>query len=108
MHATFSPNRTHRPVFMPYVEYACGGRLLFRTKSTDGAQHVPRIGEIVVLDERPYQVVDVEYWARRENGGEPRRTWPTVYVAQIDQDEWQRRLERRKERLESHVPPRRY
>ena len=33
---------------MPYVEYACEGRLLFRTETTETAQFVPRIHEIVV------------------------------------------------------------
>ena len=31
---------------MPYVEYACEGRLLFRTETTEGSQFVPRVHEI--------------------------------------------------------------
>lgn len=92
---------------MPYVDYACQGRLLFRTRYNGGRQHVPRIDEVVVLDERPYRVVDVEYWARREGNGEPLTTWPTVYLLAIEPADWQRRLERRREEAgEGHIPRR--
>jgi hypothetical protein len=93
---------------MPYVEYACEGRLLFRTETTEGAQVVPRIQEVVVIDDEPYVVVDVEYWARRLGSTDRRFVWPTVYVVPIDKEEWQRRLERRITRERGAGPPIRY
>jgi hypothetical protein len=93
---------------MPYVEYACEGRLLFRTETTEGAQVVPRIQEVVVIDDEPYVVVDVEYWARRLGSTDRRFVWPTVYVVPIDKEEWQRRLERRIARERGGGPPVRY
>jgi len=93
---------------MPYVEYACEGRLLFRTETTESAQFVPRIHEIVVIDDAPYQVVDVEYWARRLGSTDRRFVWPTVYLIPLAQDEWQRRLERRTVREKHGGPPVRY
>lgn len=92
---------------MPYVEYACEGRLLFRAEG-DGTQFVPRIHEIVVIDDKPYQVVDVEYWARRMGSGERRFVWPTVYVIPVPSDEWDRRLERRNPKVPVTTPPIRY
>jgi hypothetical protein len=93
---------------MPYVEYACEGRLLFRTETTEGAQFVPRISEIVVIDDEPYQVVDVEYWARRMGANDRRFVWPTVYVIPVPAEEWERRLERRNKRPDAGKPPLRY
>jgi hypothetical protein len=93
---------------MPYVEYACEGRLLFRTETTEGAQFVPRIHEIVVIDDEPYQVVDVEYWARKVGSNERRFVWPTVYVIPIANDDWKLRLERRNLREKPPGPPVRY
>lgn len=93
---------------MPYVEYACEGRLLFRTETTEGAQFVPRISEIVVIDDEPYQVVDVEYWARRMGANDRRFVWPTVYVIPVPAEEWERRLERRNTRPDAGKPPVRY
>ena len=93
---------------MPYVEYACEGRLLFRTETTEGAQFVPRISEIVVIDDEPYQVVDVEYWARRMGANDRRFVWPTVYVIPVPAEEWERRLERRSTRPDAGKPPVRY
>lgn len=82
---------------MTYVEFACEGRLLMRVPSVAPAAHVPRIGEVVVLDERPYEVVDVEYWARRPEGNrELAGTWPTVHVIPFAPERWERRLERRR------------
>lgn len=92
---------------MPYVEYACEGRLLFRTEA-DGFQYVPRIHEIVVIDDEPYQVVDVEYWARRMGATDRRFVWPTVYVIPVPADEWERRLERRNAKTPTGSPPVRY
>jgi hypothetical protein len=93
---------------VPYVEYACEGRLLFRTETTEGSQFVPRIHEIVVIDETPYMVVDVEYWARRMGSTDRRFVWPTVYVIPVPQEEWQHRLERRNTRESHGKPPVRY
>ncbi len=93
---------------MPYVEYACEGRLLFRTETTEAAQFVPRIHEVVVIDDEPYTVVDVEYWARRHGSSDRRFVWPTVFVVPLDSEEWQRRLERRHKRDKSGGPPVRY
>lgn len=93
---------------MPYVEYACEGRLLFRTETTEGAQVVPRIHEVVVIDDEPYQVVDVEYWARRLGSTDRRYVWPTVYVVPVEAEEWKRRLERRNTRERPGAPPIRY
>ena len=93
---------------MPYVEYACEGRLLFRTETTEAAQFVPRIHEIVVIDDEPYQVVDVEYWARRLGSTDRRFVWPTVYVIPLSNDDWKLRLERRNLREEPDGPPTRY
>ena len=93
---------------MPYVEYACEGKLLFRTETTEGPQIVPRIHEIVVIDEQPYQVVDVEYWARRLGSTDRRFVWPTVYVIPVSSDDWKLRLERRNRKAESTGPPVRY
>jgi hypothetical protein len=93
---------------MPYVEYACEGRLLFRTEASESAQFVPRIHEVVVIDDEPYQVVDVEYWARRIGSTDRRFVWPTVYVIPVDAEEWQRRLERRNVREKPDGPPLRY
>lgn len=93
---------------MPYVEYACEGRLLFRTETTEAAQFVPRIHEIVVIDEEPYQVVDVEYWARRLGPADRRLVWPTVYVIPVKAEDWERRLERRRLAEPHGQPPLRY
>ena len=93
---------------MPYVEYASEGRLLFRTESTDGGTYVPRIGEVVVIEESPYQVVDVEYWARRLGASDCRVVWPTVYVVPIAKEEWEQRLRRRVPREGEAKPPIRY
>lgn len=93
---------------MPYVEYACEGRLLFRTETTEGSQFVPRVHEIVVIDDEPYMVVDVEYWARRLGSTDRRFVWPTVYVIPIPAEEWQLRLERRNTRVVHGGPPLRY
>jgi hypothetical protein len=93
---------------MPYVEYACEGRLLFRTETTEAAQFVPRIHEIVVIDDEPYQVVDVEYWARRLGSTDRRFVWPTVYVIPLSNDDWKLRLERRNLKPKPAGPPVRY
>lgn len=93
---------------MPYVEYACEGRLLFRTETTEGAQFVPRMHEIVVIDDTPYQVVDVEYWARRMGATDRRFVWPTVYVIPVPTEDWELRLERRNSRTDHGKPPVRY
>lgn len=93
---------------MPYVEYACEGRLLFRTETTEAAQFVPRIHEIVVIDDEPYQVVDVEYWARRLGSTDRRFVWPTVYVIPLSNEDWKLRLERRNLREKPSGPPVRY
>lgn len=93
---------------MPYVEYACEGRLLFRTETTEGAQFVPRVHEIVVIDDNPYQVVDVEYWARKLGSNDRRFVWPTVYVIPVPPEEWTLRLERRNLREKPAGPPVRY
>mgnify|MGYP000846713154 CR=1 FL=1 len=93
---------------MPYVEYACEGRLLFRTETTESAQFVPRIHEIVVIDDEPYQVVDVEYWARKLGSNERRFVWPTVYVIPVASEDWKLRLERRNLREKPAGPPVRY
>ena len=93
---------------MPYVEYACEGRLLFRTETTEAAQFVPRVHEIVVIDDEPYQVVDVEYWARRLGSTDRRFVWPTVYVIPLSNEDWKLRLERRNARDKPEGPPVRY
>ena len=93
---------------MPYVEFASEGKLLFRTETTEGAQFVPRIHEVVVIDDKPYTVVDVEYWARRLGSGDRRFVWPTVYLVPLSAEDWQRRLERRVERKREGGPPVRY
>ena len=84
--------------------------MLFRTEMTDAALAVPRIDEVVVIDEQPYQVVDVEYWARRVDRTSDRRfTCPTVYVVPIHAQAWQIRLERRQLKKKfSKGPPQRY
>jgi hypothetical protein len=83
---------------MPYVEFACEGRLLFRTEASDSTPELPRIQEIVVIDDTPYVVIDVEYWARRLGATDRRQLWPTVYVAPIAPEDWALRLERRRAR----------
>ena len=93
---------------MPYVEYASEGRLLFRTETTEGAQFVPRIHEIVIIDDEPFQVVDIEYWARRMGTTDRRFVWPTVYVIPVAAKEWERRLERRNSKPDEGTPPVRY
>ncbi|MCA9694140.1 MAG: hypothetical protein R3A51_03225 [Nannocystaceae bacterium] len=93
---------------MPYVEYACEGRLLFRTETSESAQFVPRIHEIVVIDDVPYQVVDVEYWARRLGSSDRRLVWPTVYVLPVSADDWELRRERRHKRKSAGSPKIRY
>ena len=93
---------------MPYVEYASEGRLLFRTETTEAAQVVPRIHEIVVIDDEPYQVVDIEYWARRVGSHDRRVVWPTVYVIPLSDEDWKLRLERRNLKVKPAGPPVRY
>ncbi|MGB1275931.1 MAG: hypothetical protein ACPG77_09290 [Nannocystaceae bacterium] len=93
---------------MPYVEYACEGRLLFRTETSENSQFVPRVNEIVVIDDVPYLVVDVEYWARRLGSNDRRLVWPTVYVVPMQSEEWERRRERRIVRAPTEKPPKRY
>jgi hypothetical protein len=93
---------------MSYVEYACEGQLLFRSEVRDGPAHVPRIHEVVMIDDEPYQVVDVEYWARRVGSSDRRAVWPTVYLLPIDEAAWKRRQERRVSRADEGEPPIRY
>lgn len=93
---------------MPYIEYACEGRLLFRTETTEAAQVVPRIHEVVLIDDKPHQVVDVEYWARRLGANDRRMIWPTVHVVPISEEDWQHRLERRTVENLSPKSPKRY
>ena len=93
---------------MPYVEYACEGHILFRTETTEAAQFVPRIHEIVVIDDEPYQVVDVEYWARRMGSTDRRFVWPTVYMIPLSNEDWKLRLERRNKKEKPSGPPTRY
>lgn len=93
---------------MSYVEYACEGRLLFRAEVKESAPVVPRINEVVMVDDEPYQVVDVEYWARRVGASDRRMVVPTVYLLPIDPESWQRRLSRRAPRDETSAPPVRY
>ena len=92
---------------MAQVEYACQGRLLFRSELRDGAL-LPRINEIVVVEETAYVVIDVEYWARRLGTGDRRALWPTVYLAELGEDDWQLRLERRGRGLDQGETPKRY
>jgi hypothetical protein len=93
---------------MPNVEYACEGRLLFQTQTTEEAQFVPRIHEIVVIDDAPYQVVDVEYWARRAGSVDRRVVFPIVYLVPVSAADWAHRLERRTPRESEGKPPVRY
>jgi hypothetical protein len=93
---------------MPNVEYACEGRLLFRTETTEDVQFVPRIHEVVVIDDAPYQVVDVEYWAKRRLAPRPPARLPDVYVIPVSAAEWEQRLERRAPRAREGKPPVRY
>jgi hypothetical protein len=93
---------------VPHVEYACEGRLLFKTENMEGMPCVPRIHEVVVIDDEPYQVVDVEYWARRHGSTDRRHVLPTVYLVPVAPKEWERRLERRNKRPDSGEPPVRY
>lgn len=93
---------------MPNVEYACEGRLLFTTQTTDEAQFVPRIHEIVVIDDAPYQVVDVEYWAKRAGSVDRRLVFPIVYLIPVNAADWAQRLERRAPRESEGKPPVRY
>jgi hypothetical protein len=93
---------------MSYVEYACEGRLLFRAEAREGAVVVPRVNEVVMIDDEPYQVVDIEYWARRVGASDRRTVSPTVYLMPIDPESWQRRLARRQPREGGDAPPLRY
>ena len=93
---------------MATVEYACEGELLFRSEAKDGPPVVPRVSEVVMIDDEPYQVVDVEYWARRVGASDRRVVWPTVYVLPIDESSWKRRLERRIPTRSVEAPPVRY
>lgn len=94
---------------MAYVEYACEGRVLFRVEATDeSAVFVPRLHEIVVIDDKPYQVVDVEYWARRKGSTERRLVVPTVYLIPLAEEDWKLRLERRNARVKDGKSPVRY
>jgi hypothetical protein len=90
---------------MPQVEFACEGRVLFRAASGGDPEAIPRLHEVVVIDERPYQVIDVEYWARRLGATDRRTLWPVVHLVPIAEEEWQRRLQRRGPAVS---PPRRY
>ena len=49
--------------------------------------------EVVMVDDEPYQVVDVEYWARRVGASDRRMVVPTVYLLPIDAESWQRRVQ---------------
>lgn len=94
---------------MSAVEYACEGRLLFRAEAKDGVPVVPRVHEVVMVDDEPYQVVDIEYWARRVGSSDRRVVWPTVFLVPIDAEAWQRRLERRSPPKDAAgTPPVRY
>lgn len=94
---------------MSYLEFACEGRLLMRLPGPSGGEQVPRIGEVVVLDERPYEVVDVEYWARRPDGkGEKAELSPTVHVNPISAQRWEARLMRRQARKSARSGQGRY
>jgi hypothetical protein len=62
----------------------------------------------VVIDDAPYQVVDVEYWARRLGSSDRRLVCPTVYVIPVSASEWEQRLERRAPRAREGKPPVRY
>ncbi len=93
---------------LAYVEYACEGRLLFKTENTDGALVVPRIHEVVIIDDEPYQVVDVEYWARRLGSTDRRFVLPTVYLVPLSSEDWELRLDRRNRKPRDGSPPVRY
>jgi len=90
---------------MPYVEYVCEGRVLFRSAVAEEISVVPRLHELVVLDERPFQVVDVEYWSRRLGASDRRTVWPVVHVLALSDEEWEHRRTRRFPRAD---PPLRY
>jgi hypothetical protein len=66
------------------------------------------VHEIVVIDDEPFMVVDVEYWARRLGSTDRRFVWPTVYVIPVPAEQWQERLERRHKREPHGAPPIRY
>ncbi len=95
---------------MAHVDYACAGALLFRTElGGHGGQVIPRVGEAVVVDDAPYQVVDVEYWARRLGEASRRACIPTVHLIPISPTDWEQRLQRRKLRdAVQDAPPVRY
>ena len=93
---------------MPHVEFACEGRILFRADSPDGAAVIPRIHEVMIVDETPYQVVDVEYWARPVGTTERRVLAPTVYLSPLSSAAWQERQARRAPAPVEPSPPVRY
>ena len=69
---------------------------------------VAEADQIVVIDDAPYQVVDIEYWARRLGSSDRRLVWPTVYVVPVRSEDWKQRLERRVPRDDEGKPPTRY
>ncbi|MBL8881130.1 MAG: hypothetical protein JNG88_18630, partial [Phycisphaerales bacterium] len=56
----------------------------------------------------PYQVVDVEYWAKRAGSVDRRLVYPIVYLTPVAAADWAQRLERRVPRESEGKPPVRY
>ena len=92
---------------MPRVQFACEGRVLFTT-TQDRLPEVPRTGEVLVVEDDRYVVVDVVYWARRAGAMDRRELWPVVHLSLLDEETWARRLERRMPASSRGKPPVRY
>lgn len=90
---------------MALVEYACGGKLLF---SAEPSEPVPRLSEVVIVDDQPYRVVDVEYWARRHGATERRSLSVRVYLERVGDGDWALRQARRSGAGEGTPSPKRY
>ncbi|RMH00433.1 MAG: hypothetical protein D6705_00405 [Deltaproteobacteria bacterium] len=92
---------------MAQVAFARAGTVLFHVDEGH-LRSVPRIGEVVVVDDVPHDVVDVEYWARPIGSLDRRTLVATVHLRPIDAADWELRRTRRTAPPRPKGPPVRY
>ncbi len=92
---------------MAQVAFAREGTVLFHVDEAH-LRTLPRIGEIVVVDDVPHDVVDVEHWARPIGNLDRRTLTATVYLRPVAPDDWEHRKARRHAPARPKGPPVRY
>ncbi len=92
---------------MAQVAFAREGAVLFRVDPAH-LRVLPRIGEIVVVDDVPHTVVDVEHWAHPIGDLDRRTLATTVYLRPVPAADWEVRRARRIAPPAPKGPPTRY